>query len=403
MATGGRNFQIQNLNFNSNRKWEIDDRRPLSRHETGWNTEGKHLNQFIWAHNHLVDTDILERLNIGDEKATAIALEQIHYRSLEGHRNLGGKQQHRNPEPSMTYREALNRHGNPGFSNTMNLNSGWTQVNHRKKTRSSPSGAVNRGTSIFLYGIPDDATGKDIWNLFKGCGVILDIILPKKRDKKGMRFGFVKTTDEREAGAIINNAKMEKGLGRKIKMSINLVSNQTASTGLGENKHKAFSAPPRKPDGFSNNPLKMPQENHAEIPKVTKTPVEGNKFKKEVEADFSKKMFEFTEVEVDVEVEKALLESKIGYTWFEEDVKTMQDRFNDMNLGYLKVISLSKRKFLISKNKEASWDDLNNTDLSVWFSHIRDYVEEDHILSRVVWLESVADLEYLSRKGQITL
>ncbi|KAL1817606.1 hypothetical protein ACET3Z_020180 [Daucus carota] len=127
MATGGRNFQIQNLNFNSNRKWEIDDRRPLSRHETGWNTEGKHLNQFIWAHNHLVDTDILERLNIGDEKATAIALEQIHYRSLEGHRNLGGKQQHRNPEPSMTYREALNRHGNPGFSNTMNLNSGWTQ------------------------------------------------------------------------------------------------------------------------------------------------------------------------------------------------------------------------------------------------------------------------------------
>lgn len=111
--------------------------------------------------------------------------------------------------------------------------------------------------------------------------------------------------------------------------------------------------------------------------------------KKNEDIPFSKKMFEFIEVEIDEEVEQALMESKIGYSWFEEEASVMQERFKDMGLSDFKVIALSKKKFLISKHKQENWDAFNKTDLSVWFSHIRSYEETDHILTRVAWLECV--------------
>lgn len=50
-------------------------------------------------------------------------------------------------------------------------------------------------------------------------------------------------------------------------------------------------------------------------------------------------------------------------------------------------MGLSKRKFLISKGDSGSWEDLEKSDLSVWFCKIRKYEEMDHILTRQVWIE----------------
>ena len=98
-------------------------------------------------------------------------------------------------------------------------------------------------------------------------------------------------------------------------------------------------------------------------------------------------MFEFIEVEVDEEVDEALMDCKIGYTWFDMETSCLQGILDDMNLKKFKVISLSKRKLLVRKNKEDSWDELEKTDLSVWVCEIRSYEESDHILSRVIWIE----------------
>lgn len=55
---------------------------------------------------------------------------------------------------------------------------------------------------------------------------------------------------------------------------------------------------------------------------------------KNEEIPFSKKMIEFIEVEIDEEVEQ----SKIGYSWFEEDALIMQERFKDMGLASLEIM-----------------------------------------------------------------
>lgn len=76
----------------------------------------------------------------------------------------------------------------------------WTLVTSRKQVKANKKvDKDSANTTIFLYGIPAKATEREIWNLFKLCGVILDIILPIKRDKHNQRIGFIKTTSELEA------------------------------------------------------------------------------------------------------------------------------------------------------------------------------------------------------------
>ncbi|KAL1829669.1 hypothetical protein ACET3Z_008081 [Daucus carota] len=327
-------------------------RRGLAQHHRN-TTDSKLLSQFIWAHNHWVDKQILERLNIGDESAISEALAQIHQNSL----SFSAPNQ-----DNRSYSEALQNPLWTAKENPSAQHNEWKEVTYRKKANNSAKGKSQHTVSIFLYDIPDISTGKDIWNLFKECGKIKDIILPRKRDVRGKRIGFVHTDSEKEAGAIISNAKQDKKLGRKIKMTINGVKD---SSGDGRVRYQHSS-----------------REYPAQPKKAVNTKPQGSE-----NVDFSKKLFEFTEVEIDEEVESALLGCKIGYTWFEEKSKDLQEKLCDIGLSKYKVTLLSQRKFLIRKDQKDSWDDLVKTDLSVWFCNIRDFEDFDHTISRVIWLE----------------
>ncbi|KAL1832374.1 hypothetical protein ACET3Z_002025 [Daucus carota] len=172
----------------------------------------------------------------------------------------------------------------------------WKQVTYKKKVSQNGEKKKQSEVTIFLHGIPNDAEGKDIWNLFQNCGKILDIILPRKRDKIGKRFGFIKTTSEREAG------NKEKESGKK--------SSWTKKTFVETSTRKA------------------------EVQHSLRRDKTGLEDQKNEEIPFSKKMIEFIEVEIDEEVEQ----SKIGYSWFEEDALIMQERFKDMGLASLEIM-----------------------------------------------------------------
>ncbi|WOG84202.1 hypothetical protein DCAR_0103384 [Daucus carota subsp. sativus] len=272
----------------------------------------KLVNNFIWAHNHLVEKRVLERLNFGDRSAIQDALDQIHARSLDDNPFKGVR----------SYSEVL-KNSEKGHATGFSVGDQpdpkeeeWQEVSYKRRQSARPKQGVNYRVTIFLHNIPENATGSQIWRLFKSCGHVLDIILPKKRDVRGSRYGFVHTISELEAGAIINNAKMDRALGGRISMSINGISNQQ---GRGQGK--------------------------------------ANWENKTNPKDFGKKMFEFTELEIDEEVETALLECKIGFSWFEESATIMQERLNDIGLENYRITSLSKRK------------------------------ESDHIISKVTWIE----------------
>lgn len=73
----------------------------------------------------------------------------------------------------------------------------------------------NQIGTIFVEKIPPKTTTREIWNFFKTGGEILDIILPKKRDRSNNRIGFVKTKKEEIARKVVKGLRSREFLGVK--------------------------------------------------------------------------------------------------------------------------------------------------------------------------------------------
>nr|GEU61038.1 zinc finger, CCHC-type [Tanacetum cinerariifolium] len=46
--------------------------------------------------------------------------------------------------------------------------------------------------SIFVTNFPDNTTSKDLWELCKGYGIVVDVYIPNRLSKAGKRFAFVR-------------------------------------------------------------------------------------------------------------------------------------------------------------------------------------------------------------------
>ncbi|KAK1363102.1 hypothetical protein POM88_038663 [Heracleum sosnowskyi] len=158
-----------------------------------------------------------------------------------------------------------------------------------------------------------DTIAKDIWHLFNQGGKILDIILPRKRDKRNKSYGFVKTTTELEACSIISNLKQMKGLGRRLNMSVN----KNVINVKGESLKDSRSPKIYNPGNWRG-----------------------------------KKKFEFLEVEVDEEMEEALLGSWIGYTKEYKDVKEILKELENKGVKGVKIFKVNECKFFLDNEED---------------------------------------------------
>ncbi|GJT05586.1 RNA-directed DNA polymerase, eukaryota [Tanacetum coccineum] len=46
--------------------------------------------------------------------------------------------------------------------------------------------------SIFVTNFPDNTTSKDLWEVCKGYGTVVDVFIPDRKSKAGKRFAFVR-------------------------------------------------------------------------------------------------------------------------------------------------------------------------------------------------------------------
>ncbi|GLU18305.1 hypothetical protein SLE2022_346110 [Rubroshorea leprosula] len=80
----------------------------------------------------------------------------------------------------------------------------------RQGSRGQSNGFNNQATrqvkTFFFYNFPENREAADLWYDFAKYGKVVDVYVPRKRDKWGKRFGFV-----RMAG-VQNEAQMEKRL-----------------------------------------------------------------------------------------------------------------------------------------------------------------------------------------------
>lgn len=165
------------------------------------------LRDFIEANEEIIDRSVLIRFRQEDKKAITEALNQIHGRSL---RNKCTFEEENKIETLVVsanriYAQVL---VSPSKNGGKDEKRDWQVV--VRKIRESKT-RTSKEISIFMVIIPVDITAREVRRFFKNCGTIKDIILPRKRDKNGKRSGFIKTTSEKEAGIIINNAKEKEG------------------------------------------------------------------------------------------------------------------------------------------------------------------------------------------------
>lgn len=278
------------------------------------------LRRFIQA-NGQVDKDILDNLSGGDKDSINVALNQIHWRSLRKsgifveacfeEKQYGGAKK--------SYAQVV-----ASLHKETNEESGWVAVGNR---RGSSKENANKVCTIFVSRIPDESSARDIWEFFKLGGDIKDIILPKKRDKWNKRFGFVITKSELEAGAIISNLKQHRGLGRILRMTINDPDKRTS---------KSFPNPPRSSHMKNKqSPIKL-------VENIVKPVIPDN-------------IFEYTESEVDEDMEDSFMNSYVCYTDRKVDAVELRNLLISKGLSNAKVLKANDFMFFVNRKDSEAW------------------------------------------------
>ncbi|KAK1387930.1 hypothetical protein POM88_016108 [Heracleum sosnowskyi] len=98
-------------------------------------------------------------------------------------------------------------------------------------------------------------------------------------------------------------------------------------------------------------------------------------------------MFEYTDAEVDEEVEKGLFQTKVALTKLENQADIVQNDIEKIGFGKIKVVGLSGRKFLLRSEEEEGWANMDIAELKEYFSIVRNFEEEDLFMPRTVWIE----------------
>lgn len=86
----------------------------------------------------------------------------------------------------------------------------------REKKEALPK--VKRSKTVFITGFPENTLEKTLWILFKSVVRIRDIILPKKKDKRNKRYGFIKVENFDMAERLIKTFKGYKMGGSTLQM-----------------------------------------------------------------------------------------------------------------------------------------------------------------------------------------
>lgn len=118
-----------------------------------------------------------------------------------------------------------------------------------------------------------------------------------------------------------------------------------------------------------------------------KPPGNTNNTKAPEQENFSKKLFEFTEVAVDEEIEEGLVQNLVGFSWVAESAESLQGKLALNGYEVVKVASVSDRKFFLRNEFQPDWKGVNLEGLSKWFSSVRKFNELDLMMSRTAWVE----------------
>lgn len=123
------------------------------------------------------------------------ALQQIHFKSLAVQSTAGW---------NAFIPASINRFTKGSFADVARMKASSEVQKAKPKDRVPKQTDWFESKTLFFTNLVEEVSLKDVWKIFKQHGIISDVILPKKKDKFGKRFGFVTAKNNLEARRILN-------------------------------------------------------------------------------------------------------------------------------------------------------------------------------------------------------
>ncbi|GJT04037.1 RNA-directed DNA polymerase, eukaryota [Tanacetum coccineum] len=227
---------------------------------------------------------------------------------------------------------------------------------------------VNRiSISIYITNFPENFSAKELFQSCKQYGHVVDSFIPRKRTKKGKRFGFVRFINVFNVDRLVNNL-CTIWVGQ-FKLHANKARFQRATLNKGQgadHKKVANSSRPNSGDSGSSNSYVNAVKNHKSVDHDSPAIVldEDCALSKDLSSSLMGRIKEFASL---TNLKNAL----------------MNEGFVDLNVSYLGELWVLL-EFSSVKSKEAFRD---NVGVSSWFSEIRQASFDINPDGRIVWVE----------------
>ncbi|GLU06805.1 hypothetical protein SLE2022_237990 [Rubroshorea leprosula] len=255
-------------------------------------------------------------------------------------------------------------------------------------------------TTFFFYNFPEELEAKFLWNCFKMYGKVVDVYLPRKRDKRGKRFGFVRLT------GVNNEMQMERKLNNiwigSYKIRVKIANDRQRKSALSRKTQGEV-----KDSGSTNNMNRLIQPGHSYAQAVKgqgkRTEKAPEKLQTRDEDVVLDKEDIPTRAEKSTEVEKR--EESIEYTptteellWLEggmvAEVRSMAlvseiQEHLDVDGGSISLVPIGGRRMLLTERVKgylAEYMKLNEELFSLWFVSLKPWEKATEEKSRMVWL-----------------
>lgn len=241
--------------------------------------------------------------------------------------------------------------------------------------------------TLFIGNLPFNVQLKELWKKFKQVGRIRDIILPKRKDKLGRRYGFIKVFNGTSVddfirsmdGITIHNSTIRVHRAKKRQ------SPKSAHTGDLNPKH----TPSMREDD-----KKEKREYHKDARSPSKSRNNNSIDNMEcVEGDKRLRSGQNSHLEPSLELgtnenfENYLKRSVVVETWKENIYLAIRNTMDLLGFGEVDVKEFSAKSFLVTFLEGTDLEEVDMDFVGLGFLNVKDACMENLIIPRKAWVE----------------
>lgn len=239
------------------------------------------------------------------------------------------------------------------------------QYGHQPRYNHLRSNAAYSESSIFILNIRDSANSRDIWSFFQRQHAVKDIILPRKRDINGKRFGFIHTYDHHTAISIVKHFNGSSLMNNKLLVKINTKVRKSRASVSSSMPQQMVNFPPPPPLRRTDKDVRS-----ISTPQVV----------------IDQPLHRTLTLEPEEHSQQQLDRSLIRVTAEDQWGDILQEKINLSGYIHAKLLGISHRKFLITFPTEQDKDEISMQFLNQWFKEIKPVSHIDLTPSRIAWV-----------------